>query len=33
MNKKQLKDRSEKAIFVDYDKGSLAYLVYFPEIK
>ena len=30
-NKKKLDARSEKGVFVGYDKGSPAYLVYFPE--
>jgi hypothetical protein len=30
-NKKKLDARSEKCIFVGYDKGSPAYLVYYPE--
>lgn len=30
-NKRKLDARSEKGIFVAYDNGSLAYLVYFPK--
>lgn len=30
-DKKKLDPRSEKSIFVGYDKGSTSYLVYFPE--
>ncbi|PIK57781.1 hypothetical protein BSL78_05307 [Apostichopus japonicus] len=30
-NKKKLDARSERGIFIGYDKGSPAYLVYFPE--
>ena len=32
-NKKELELHSEKGIFVDYVKQSLAYLIYFPETK
>ena len=32
-NPKKLDDRSEEGIFVGYDKGSPAYLVYYPESK
>ena len=30
-NPKKLEPRSKKGIFVEYDKGSPAYLVYYPE--
>ena len=32
-NTKKLDARSEKGVFVGYDKGSPAYLVYFPESR
>ena len=32
-NPKKLDDRSEKGIFVGYDRGSPSYLVYFPETQ
>ena len=32
-NTKRLEARSEKGVFVGYDKGSPAYLVYFPESR
>ena len=32
-NKAKLDPRCEKGIFVDYDKQSPAYLIYFPESK
>ena len=31
--KKKLDDRAEKGIFVGYDKGSPAYLIYYPIIS
>ena len=30
-NAKKLEARSKEGVFVGYDKGSLAYLVYYPE--